>query len=107
MVNKEFLNMLDAEAEHYEENYYNETPTSNPEPGVRRGNGAAPRLLTIRLSADQYEQVAEAAKTADLPVSTYARNGLMATIAQQHAPNVVAALEDALRQTLKPELLRA
>jgi hypothetical protein len=107
MVNQDFLAIVDSEAEHYEENYYKENSTDNPEPGIRRGNGSAPRLLTVRLSGEQYDQVAAAAKAADLPVSTYARNELMAgVVAGQQASSVVVALEDALRQTLKPELLR-
>jgi hypothetical protein len=74
----------------------------------------------VRLSADQYKQVAAAARARDLPVSTLARNALMAQTSQipdgvnrrtQASPSepavVQAALEEALRQILKPELLKS
>lgn len=107
MSNTTIEDIIATEIEHYDENYYKEDPNGDLGPVVRRNGGRAPRLLTVRLSGEQYDQVAAAAKAADLPVSTYARNELMAgVVAGQQAPSVVAALEDALRQTLKPELLR-
>jgi len=103
-VSTDIAARLAREAEHYEEHYND--PESNPAPGRRRGGGPPPRLLTIRLSADQHEHLAREAAARDLPVSTFARNALMDSIAQSETPAVAAQLEDALRHVLKPELLR-
>jgi len=101
----DLVNRLADEAIHYEEQYNDSE--QNPEMGHRRSDGRAPKLLTIRLTAEQYDQVAKAAAEADLPVSTFARNALMDAIAPRSNPAVIAQVEDALRQLLRPELLRA
>jgi hypothetical protein len=106
-MSTDIATLLAKESE-YIENHYND-PEPDPLPSdiqeTRRGTSAAPRLLTIRLTAEQYERVAAAAALRDLPVSTLARNALMGAIEQE--PSVASQVETALRQILKPELLRA
>jgi hypothetical protein len=95
---------LAREAEHYEQHYHDSE--SHPAPGRRRVGGPPPRLLTLRLSAQQYDQVATAAAANDLPVSTLARNILMDGISSSSTLLPLARLEEALRQVLRPDLLR-
>jgi len=105
MTNSSIVKLIAEEAEHYEAHYND--PNQNQDPGNRRVSGAPPRLLTIRLTADQYERVADAAKQADLPVSTLARNALMSAITAQTNTVFSNQIEETLRQVLRPELLRA
>ena len=96
---------LAQEADHYEANY-RDGLDNMPVEGKRRTPGPAPRLLTVRLTAEQYAQIAQAAQQADLPVSTYARSALLEQVTVPSAP-LVTQMENALRHVLKPELLRA
>lgn len=96
--------LIAEESAHYEAHYND--PETDPPPARRRSDGAAPRLLTIRLSAAQYERVASAAEANDLPVSTLARNALMSFVSAEGKPDLATQVESALRQILKPELLR-
>lgn len=99
--------LLASEAEHYEEHYNDPDSEADSKPGHRRAAGAAPRLLTIRLTQEQYREIAVAAEASDLPVSTFARNVLMAGVAEAEESAVERSLAQALRKVLKPELLRA
>ncbi|GAB4084052.1 hypothetical protein GCM10028784_06820 [Myceligenerans cantabricum] len=79
--------------------------------GVRRGEGPAPRVLSVRLSDEQYQRLTAAAAHRDLPVSTMARLAILEQLDAQTRPasgpidlNTVA---DALREVLRPEFLKA
>ncbi|WP_369370821.1 hypothetical protein AB1046_18820 [Promicromonospora sp. Populi] len=79
--------------------------------GARRSEAAAPKVLSVRLSAQQYDVLAAAAAQRDLPVSTMARLAILEGLAQATRPtveiisaNVVAT---ALREVIRPEFLKA
>ena len=71
----------------------------------RKSGVKAPRLLTIRLSEEQYATLESAALEQDLPISTFARTRLMSALADNHE-SVISQFESAIRQMIKPELLR-
>ena len=99
---KEFLVAESEETEAAREHESHELPAHVTV--TRRGHGSAPRLLTIRLSEEQYARVAEVAAARDLPVSTTARALLMEAV---QGSGVERAFAQALRETLRPELLRS
>ncbi|WP_349826732.1 hypothetical protein [Brevibacterium litoralis] len=82
-------------------------PLPNDVSATRRTGDAAPKLLTVRLSADQHARLAAAAAERDLPVSTLARTLLMEALDGGTSSAVEAALVHALKENLRPDLLRS
>ncbi|WP_265522745.1 hypothetical protein [Oerskovia flava] len=79
--------------------------------GVRRGDGAAPRVLSVRLTAPQYARLAAAAEARDLPVSTMARLAILEQLDDADrpasSPIELTTVAAALREVIRPEFLRA
>ena len=79
--------------------------------GVRRADKPAPRVLSVRLTADQYDRLAAIAAARDLPVSTMARLAILETLDQQARPSSgpidLTTVTAALREVIRPEFLKA
>ncbi|PUB30305.1 hypothetical protein C8K30_102687 [Promicromonospora sp. AC04] len=79
--------------------------------GTRRSDGVAPKVLSVRLSAQQYDALAAAAAQRDLPVSTMARLAILEGLAQpaRSTAEVISAsaVASALREVIRPEFLKA
>jgi hypothetical protein len=79
--------------------------------GTRRSPGPSPRVLSVRLTAEQYDRLAAAAATLDLPVSTMARLAILEHLDQPTRPASgpidLTAVTAALREVIRPEFLRA
>ncbi|MFC8799848.1 hypothetical protein ACFT2C_19100 [Promicromonospora sp. NPDC057138] len=79
--------------------------------GVRRDDKPAPRVLSVRLTADQYDRLAALAAGRDLPVSTMARLAILETLDQQARPASgpidLTTMTAALREVIRPEFLKA
>lgn len=79
--------------------------------GVRRDDKPAPKVLSVRLTADQYDRLVALAATRDLAVSTMARLAILETL-DQHArpasgPIDLTTMTAALREVIRPEFLKA
>ncbi|MBD8079657.1 hypothetical protein IF651_11375 [Cellulosimicrobium arenosum] len=78
--------------------------------GSRRTGGDPPKVLSVRLTAEQHDRLAALAATRDLPISTMARLAILETLDSQHAapgPVDTAVITEALREVIRPEFLRA
>lgn len=79
--------------------------------GSRKRGDSAPRVLSVRLTADQYENLVRVATARDLPVSTMARLAILehldAAARPVSAPVDLTAVTAALREVIRPEFLRA
>lgn len=87
--------------------------TSLPEDatGVRRNDGPAPRVLSVRLTSEQYQRLVAEAEARDLPVSTMARLAILESLDQSTRPASgpidLTAMTTALREVIRPEFLKA
>ena len=97
------VDLVINESEHYEE--IDAADSKSTGRASRPSGMKAPRLLTIRLSRDQYDMLEHAALFQGLPVSTFARNRLMSALGESQ-PDIASQVESAIRQILKPELLQ-
>ena len=79
--------------------------------GVRQDDRPAPRVLSVRLTAEQYDLLAAAAAVRDLPVSTMARLAILEALDQQARPASgpidLSTVTAALREVIRPEFLKA
>lgn len=79
--------------------------------GVRQDDRPAPRVLSVRLTADQYDRLVSAAAARDLPVSTVARLAILESLDQQarpvSGPIDLTTMAAALREVIRPEFLKA
>ncbi|GAA4714350.1 hypothetical protein APR04_004119 [Promicromonospora umidemergens] len=79
--------------------------------GVRQGDGAAPRVLSVRLTDLQYQRLVAAAAEKDLPVSTMARLAILEQLDSSTRPASgpidLNAMTEALRKVIRPEFLKA
>ena len=79
--------------------------------GQRRGEGSAPRVLSVRLTDAQYRRLAAMAADRDLPVSTMARLAILEQLDQATQPASgpidLTAVTAALREVIRPEFLKA
>ncbi|WP_125776976.1 hypothetical protein [Antribacter gilvus] len=79
--------------------------------GVRRSDGPAPRVLSVRLTDAQYQRLVKAAGDRDLPVSTMARLAILEHLDQTARPASgpidLTAVTAALREVIRPEFLKA
>lgn len=68
-------------------------------------------MLSVRLTAEQYERLVELASARDLPVSTLARLAVLehldSTVRPASGPIDLTAVTAALREVIRPEFLRA
>ncbi|MFD7310739.1 hypothetical protein [Promicromonospora sp. NPDC059942] len=79
--------------------------------GRRRGDAPAPRVLSVRLTDDQYRRLAAMAADRDLPVSTMARLAILEQLDQAAQPASgpidLTTVTAALREVIRPEFLKA
>jgi hypothetical protein len=79
--------------------------------GVRRSEGTAPRVLSVRLTDEQYQRLVAAAAEKDLPVSTMARLAILEQLDTStrpvSGPIDLNAVTEALRKVIRPEFLKA
>jgi|LSQX01.1.fsa_nt_gb predicted DNA binding CopG/RHH family protein len=97
--------LIAAEAEHSERVYEAEQQglelPMRTDTVVTRGH-ARTRVLQVRLNDDELTMLEARAERAGIPVSTLARSILLG-----QAGDITAAVEEALRHTLRPDLFRA
>lgn len=78
--------------------------------GVRRGEGPPPRVLSVRLTDQQYQRLVAAATGRDLPISTMARLAILEHPDASGRPVSgqidLAAVTEALREVVRPEFLK-
>jgi hypothetical protein len=93
--------MLRKESEESEERRHDPLPDAAK--GTRKRADAT--VLSVRITKEQYAQLAERAAKENVPTSTFARTLLLGALNEQSAENVSAALESTLRHVLRPDLL--
>jgi hypothetical protein len=93
--------MLKVESEASEE--LRHEPLPDDAKGTRKRADAT--VLSVRITKDQYAQLAARAERENVPTSTLARTLLLGALSDDPKQDVTAALEAALRHTLRPDLL--
>lgn len=73
----------------------------------RRAGAGNPAVLSVRLTADQYQQLAERAALAGKPTSAAARDIILAALGESEDDRLGAKIEEVLRRTLSPQVLSA
>lgn len=73
--------------------------------GQRRAGAATPALLSVRLTAEQLEELAARAQAEGEPMSAYARRILLDALGSGERDEIAAKFEAVLRHTLAPEVL--
>ena len=88
------------------EGHRNQQPPANIRPQRRAGSGN-PAVLSVRLTADQYEQLAERAAKAGKPTSAEAREIILEALGESEEDRLGSKLEEVLRRTLTPQVLKS
>jgi predicted DNA-binding protein len=71
----------------------------------RRAGAGSPAVLSVRLTAEQYQQLAERAAHAGRPISAEARDIILAALGESEDDHLGVKLEQVLRRTLAPQVL--
>lgn len=98
------INKVLATASDDAEQNRNQEPPEGIRPQRRAGAGN-PAVLSVRLTAEQYQQLAELAAQAGKPTSAAARDIILAGLGDSEDDRLGAKLEEVLRRTLSPQML--
>lgn len=71
----------------------------------RRAGTGNPAVLSVRLTAEQYQELVERAEQAGKPTSALARDIILASLGESDDDRLGAKLEEVLRRTLTPQVL--
>lgn len=79
-----------------------------PRTGIRpqrRAGGGSPAVLSVRLTAEQYQRLAQRAARRGKPTSAEARDIILDALGEGDEDRLASKLEEVLRRTLSPQLL--